>query len=447
MPRCSTLLALATVTVSSALWAAPYAYVANSSSDTVSVIDTASDAVIKTIPVGSGPWGVAVGPGGERVYVTNHYDNTLSVIDGVTQSVIKTVATGAGPLGLAVSDDGRHVLVANGQASSVTLIDAESLSVVGTQAISLMPSLVAFAGEGGGFVPGKGHFLVAGQGDKIIEVGRNLAIGPTHTHGSLPGGIVTQGSNVHVSDWNLGWVSRIYTDETGWYAPDTYKFNGIGAGLTYTVNRSVPSSPFGMLLVVSPNTDTLWMISTRVSPLQALAAITVGDMPMDVAVTPAGDKAYVVNHAGDSVSVIDIYSQQVIEVIPVGSRPSAMGQFIRPAADYVPDAFAFKPVTNAAPGTLLLRNIVTSGSVAPTGFDRPTPVAISCPPGDGVCGFSIDGAAWTRGSATMSPGSSVRVRVAASAQAGATTRATLSVGGREAEFAVTTQYKRSLAGG
>jgi YVTN family beta-propeller protein len=35
--------------------AAPFAYVANSSSNTVSVIDTASNTVVATIPVGSHP--------------------------------------------------------------------------------------------------------------------------------------------------------------------------------------------------------------------------------------------------------------------------------------------------------------------------------------------------------------------------------------------------------
>jgi YVTN family beta-propeller protein len=42
--------------------AAPFAYVANYQSDSVSVIDTASNTVVATVPVGSQPVGVAITP-------------------------------------------------------------------------------------------------------------------------------------------------------------------------------------------------------------------------------------------------------------------------------------------------------------------------------------------------------------------------------------------------
>src|SRR5262249_15833411 len=46
---------------------------------TVSVIDTTSNTVAATIPVGSAPFGVAVSPDGSTVYVANEFDNTVSV--------------------------------------------------------------------------------------------------------------------------------------------------------------------------------------------------------------------------------------------------------------------------------------------------------------------------------------------------------------------------------
>jgi YVTN family beta-propeller protein len=41
---------------------APNAYVADSSDDTVSVVDTSTNTVVTTIPVGDSPWGVEVAP-------------------------------------------------------------------------------------------------------------------------------------------------------------------------------------------------------------------------------------------------------------------------------------------------------------------------------------------------------------------------------------------------
>jgi len=51
--------------------AQPLAYVTNNQSLTISVIDTASNSVVATIPVGFGPSGIAVTPDGSRVYATH----------------------------------------------------------------------------------------------------------------------------------------------------------------------------------------------------------------------------------------------------------------------------------------------------------------------------------------------------------------------------------------
>lgn len=55
-------------------------YVVNANSDTVSVINTVTNTVIRTIPVGDNPSGVAVSPDGERVYVASQNDDTVTVI-------------------------------------------------------------------------------------------------------------------------------------------------------------------------------------------------------------------------------------------------------------------------------------------------------------------------------------------------------------------------------
>ncbi|HEY6536076.1 MAG TPA: hypothetical protein VIY08_09845 [Candidatus Nitrosocosmicus sp.] len=55
-------------------------YVANSKSNTVSVINS-SNSVVTTINVGNGPAGVAYDPDNHEMYVTNELSNTVSVID------------------------------------------------------------------------------------------------------------------------------------------------------------------------------------------------------------------------------------------------------------------------------------------------------------------------------------------------------------------------------
>ncbi len=76
---------------------------ANVLSYTVSVINTATNTVITTIPAGFNPFGVAITPNGARVYVTNYGSNTVSVIDTAPNTVIATVPSGACPFAIAIT--------------------------------------------------------------------------------------------------------------------------------------------------------------------------------------------------------------------------------------------------------------------------------------------------------------------------------------------------------
>ena len=78
--------------------AAPFLYVANNGDNTVSVIDTATNTVVATIPVGAGASGVAVTPDGTKVYVTNSASNNVSVIGTATNTVVKTIPVGTSPM-------------------------------------------------------------------------------------------------------------------------------------------------------------------------------------------------------------------------------------------------------------------------------------------------------------------------------------------------------------
>ncbi|WP_158243982.1 YncE family protein [Mycobacterium sp. 4858] len=55
-------------------------YVIDSSGNTVTAVNTATDKVITTIPTGSEPPGLAVSPDGAELYITDYGDNTASMI-------------------------------------------------------------------------------------------------------------------------------------------------------------------------------------------------------------------------------------------------------------------------------------------------------------------------------------------------------------------------------
>jgi YVTN family beta-propeller protein len=70
--------------------------------------------VIATIPVGVNPDGVAITPDGGRAYVANNGSNTLSIIDTATNRVVATVPVGETGIGLtevAITPDGSYAYV------------------------------------------------------------------------------------------------------------------------------------------------------------------------------------------------------------------------------------------------------------------------------------------------------------------------------------------------
>jgi YVTN family beta-propeller protein len=61
-------------------------------SSTLLVVESAwADSVIKTITVGTGPYGDLFNPDNGYIYVANQFSNSVSVIDGSTNMVIATV--------------------------------------------------------------------------------------------------------------------------------------------------------------------------------------------------------------------------------------------------------------------------------------------------------------------------------------------------------------------
>jgi YVTN family beta-propeller protein len=141
--RISGLIAALACILGSAQSLAQNAYITNfDATGTVSVINTATNKVTATIPVGSYPFGVAVSPNGARVYVANNGSETVSVIDTVTNQVIANIRT-RGSVGIAASQDGRRVYGANIGDQTVSVIDATTNTLIANVPVGLYPYGVA----------------------------------------------------------------------------------------------------------------------------------------------------------------------------------------------------------------------------------------------------------------------------------------------------------------
>src|ERR1700683_1505320 len=93
--------------------AAPFAYVANTSANSISVIDCATNTVTATIPVGQSPGIIALTPDGMFAYVTNSQSGTVSSMHTATNTVLTTIPVGQSPGIIALTPDGMFAYVVN----------------------------------------------------------------------------------------------------------------------------------------------------------------------------------------------------------------------------------------------------------------------------------------------------------------------------------------------
>ena len=114
-------------------------YVANNSSNDVTVIDGATNTT-STVTAGTGPTAVAVNPVTNKIYVANLNSNNVTVIDGAT-NLTSTVTVGMNPTAVAVNPVTNKIYVANLNSNNVTVIDGVANTttsvVAGTNPIAI----------------------------------------------------------------------------------------------------------------------------------------------------------------------------------------------------------------------------------------------------------------------------------------------------------------------
>jgi YVTN family beta-propeller protein len=115
-------------------------YVANTGSDTVSVIDATTNTVTATVGVGHRPFGVAVHPAGNAVYVANQGSDTVSVIDTATNTITAIVGVERLPQGVSVHPAGNAVYVANQGSDTVSVIKTATNTVIATVNVGVHPN-------------------------------------------------------------------------------------------------------------------------------------------------------------------------------------------------------------------------------------------------------------------------------------------------------------------
>lgn len=315
--------------------AQPFAYVANTQGNNVSVVDTSTNSVVANTTVRGGPSGVAITPDGGLVYVTTQSSNQVAVISRPSNTVVTTIPVGVGPMGVAITPSGTQAYVVNQGSDNVSVIRIPSNSVVATIPVGSRPSGVAVS-------PNGARALVTNIWSGELSV---IDTGANYVTATIP--LAVGSSGVAISpDSSFAYVTNQYTN---------------------TVS------------VISLNTNSV------------VAVVPVQRYPNSLAVAPNGSRVYVTNGNSRSVSVIDTGSRAVIANIEVGANATAVAITADGSRAYVTNALSYSvSVIDTASNSVIatLNNLgifPVAVAITPSGGGQPQPLPPPPPP----CTYSL----------------------------------------------------------
>jgi YVTN family beta-propeller protein len=291
-----------------------YGYVANGDDNTVSVIDTATNKVTATVPVGSGPSKVAITPDGTKVYVTNVGSDDVSVIDTATNKVIATVPVELWPSEIAVSPDGKKVYVANEggfiSGKSISVINTTTNTVIATMDLGKRPLPIVITPDGK-------ELYVSYIDSNTLDVIDTATNKVTFTFGGI-------GSFVNLAITPDG--KKVYAVNSDSYSDvlviDTFAKKEIARIPVGNSSGGISVNQAGTkVYVANRNSNDVSVIDVATNKVTATVPVV---HPGHVEVNPAGTKVYVANVDSNTVSVIDTSTNKVIDAFNVGSDPSGI---------------------------------------------------------------------------------------------------------------------------
>jgi uncharacterized repeat protein (TIGR02543 family) len=316
--------------------AAPYAYITQVNTGTLTVYDMVKNKKVTTIDVGGNgrsPFAIAMSPDGRKAYVSSQaWLGTLSpmvyVIDVLTHSVIDSISVGAYPLGTALLPNGSKLYVAAytgpvpGGAPGISVIDTASKEVTPI-AFGSFPFAVAAH-------PDSSKVYVTDYDDNTVTVidTASQTISQTITVGEWPGGIAVHPDGTRVYVVNEGSQNISVIDTSSNNVTDTIPLSG--------EPDQVAFNPSGTRAYVTSWQGGVWVIDTVLRSVIANIDVGLTDGG-GVDVSPDGAFVYVTTNyyddmkekgVNEGVKVIDAATNTVIKKIKLAGQPYSMGKFI-----------------------------------------------------------------------------------------------------------------------
>ncbi len=271
---------------------------------TVSVVDTATNSVVTTVPVGHSPQQMAVTSNGTRLYVVTSNGTTgegeVSVIDTANNTVVKKIAVSKFPGHIAISRDDRRAYVT--RSGGVSIIDTASNTVVGEIVSVSSPGPLAISGDG------KRLYIAHDKGLSVVDTADGTLVTTvtmTTEAGVSSLAVSPTGSHVYMVLPIEGVVAVINTASYTVESTIPTIYGAAGLAVTRDGKRAIVTHPGNFYGGRLPWTDdSVSVLDTATKAI--VATIDVPRGPYFAVLSPDGAKAYVTTVNDGTLSVIQM---------------------------------------------------------------------------------------------------------------------------------------------
>ncbi len=331
-------------------------YTGDQVSNTVSVIDPATNQLLGLIKLGEVPpaalaplykgqslvHGLGFSPDGTRLCVVSIGSNAITLIDTATNKVLKSQYVGRSPHEAFFTPDGKEIYVAVRGEDYVAVLNAETLDEITRVKTNSGPGMILFRPDGKyAFVPS--------------SFTPELCVIDTATHEVIAR--VPQASpfspNLAVSaDGKQVWFTLKDSGKTQVMdAAPPFAILGTIASGPITNHVTCVDNAAGHFAYVTVGSLDEVKVYRREPPFEQVATIPTGALPHGIWGSPDGALVYIGLENEAKVQAIDTATNKIVASIPIGQLPQALV--------YVPNA-ATHPAENAAANLVPLTTLKAS---------------------------------------------------------------------------------------
>jgi YVTN family beta-propeller protein len=336
-------------------------WIANEAAGTVTIVESATRAILAEMKSGGAPTAIAFSPNGGHAYVSNRLDDTVTVFDTATRRAIRKLPAGDEPHGILTDAAGQHLYVLNTASDDIAVYDTRSLERVKKLQAGRAPWALALSPDGtrllasnlyshmtGFLQPMRSEVTVIGTArsvvdDRIMVPDTNLMAGIAwHPSGEYAMATLNRTKNLVpmtrlMQGWTItnglamigadGSVNQVLLDLPGLGFADATGIAFTPDGRYALVTSSgtdrlavVDAARLRTLIDSATEEDRLRRLPNQLGLATEFVAkfLPTGRSPRGVVASPDGRFAYTANSLDDSVSVFDLKTLAPAGVIPLG---------------------------------------------------------------------------------------------------------------------------------